>query len=45
MGKVLLLIAVFMAGYLWGDQALSFAIDVWQDAAEQARPKLEEVMK
>jgi len=45
MGKVLLLLAVFAAGYLWGDQALSFAIDVWQDAAEAARPKLEEVMK
>ena len=45
MGKVLLLLAVFAAGYLWGDVALSFAIDVWQDAAEAARPKLEEVMK
>jgi hypothetical protein len=41
MGKVLLLLAVFAAGYLWGDVALSLAIDTWQDLAEAARPKLE----
>ena len=41
MGKVLLLLAVFAAGYLWGDVALSLAIDAWQDLAEAARPKLE----
>ena len=41
MGKVFLLLAVFTAGYLWGDIALSFAIDAWQDLAEAARPKLE----
>ena len=41
MGKLLLLLAVFTAGYLWGDQALSLAIDVWQDLAEAARPNME----
>jgi hypothetical protein len=41
MGKLLMIIAVFAAGYLWGDQALSLAIDTWQDLAEAARPKLE----
>ena len=41
MGKLVVLIAVFAAGYLWGDIALSLAIDVWQDLAEAARPKLE----
>ena len=45
MGKLFLLLAVFAAGYLWGDQALSFAIDVWQEAAEAARPKLAEIIK
>ena len=45
MGKLLLLLAVFAAGYLWGDVAHSFAIEVWQDAAEAARTKLEEAMK
>ncbi|MEC8977632.1 MAG: hypothetical protein VYC40_01815 [Pseudomonadota bacterium] len=41
MGKLVVLIAVFAAGYLWGDIALSLAIDAWQDLAEAARPKLE----
>mgnify|MGYP001187389811 FL=1 len=41
MGKLFLLLAVFTAGYFWGDVALSFAIDAWQDLAEAARPKLE----
>jgi len=45
MGKVFLLLAVFAAGYLWGDIALSFAIDVWQDVAESARPKLDKAMR
>jgi len=41
MGKLILLLAVFAAGYLWGDVALSLTIDVWQDLAETARPQLE----
>jgi len=41
MGKLILLLAVFAAGYLWGDVALSLTIDVWQDLAEAARPRLE----
>ena len=41
MGKLLMIIAVFAAGYLCGDQAPSLAIDTWQDLAEAARPKLE----
>ena len=41
MGKLILLLAVFAAGYLWGDAALSLTIDVWQGLAEAARPQLE----
>jgi|TARA_R110000765_G_scaffold403722_1_gene499805 hypothetical protein len=41
MGKLLLLLAVFAAGYLWGDIALPIAIDIWQDLAEASRIKLE----
>lgn len=41
MGKVLLLLAVFAAGYLWGDVALTHAIDLWQDLSEASRIKLE----
>ena len=39
MSKVLTLLAIFVAGYLWGDQALAFAVDTWQAVAEAARPK------
>jgi len=42
-GKLLTLLAVFAAGYLWGDVALSLAIEVWQDIIGYAKPKLEEV--
>ena len=45
MGKALLLLAVLVAGYIWGAEVLSFVIDVWQETAEAARPKFEEVMK
>ena len=45
MGKVLLLLAVFTAGYLWGDQALSFVIEAWQEASEASRFKFEELFK
>jgi|TARA_R110002074_G_scaffold171248_1_gene333668 hypothetical protein len=45
MGRALLLLAVFAAGYFWGDLALSLATDVWQDLAEVARPKFEELFK
>jgi len=34
-----------LVGHFWGAEIINFAIDVWQDAAETARPKLEEVMK
>jgi len=44
MGKLILLLIVFAAGYLWGDVALSLAIDMWNNAAESARPKLENVI-
>ena len=43
MGKLILLLAAFAAGYLWGDAALSLTIDVWQDLAEAARPQLENI--
>ena len=42
MGKLLTLVAVFAAGYLWGDQAMALAIDAWQELAEASRIKLEE---
>ena len=45
MGKVLLLLAVFAAGYLWGDQALSFVIEVWHEASEASRFKFEELFE
>ena len=45
MGKVILLLAVFLAGYIWGAEVLSFAVDVWQDTTEAARPKFEEIMQ
>ncbi len=35
-------LAVFTAGYLWGDVALTHAIDLWQDLSEASRIKLEE---
>ena len=38
------LAAVFVAGYLWGGEALTFVCDAWQDMAEASRIKLEEVM-
>ena len=41
MGKLLMLVAVFAAGYLWGDVALTQAIDLWQDLSEASRIKLE----
>ena len=41
MGKLLMLLAVFTAGYLWGDIALAHAIDLWQDLSETSRIKLE----
>jgi len=41
MGKLLMLVAVFAAGYLWGDVALTHAIDLWQNMSEASRIKLE----
>ena len=43
MGKVLLFLVVFAAGYLWGDVALSYVIEGWQEASEAARFKFEEI--
>ena len=45
MGKVLLLLAVFTAGYFWGDIALAHAIDAWQVLSEASRIKFEELYK
>ena len=45
MGKVLMLLAVFTAGYLWGDQALSFVVEAWQEASEASRFKFEELFE
>ena len=44
LSKLLVLAAVFVAGYLWGGEALTFVCDAWQDMAEASRIKLEEVM-
>ena len=41
MGKLIMLVAVFTAGYLWGDVALTHVIDLWQDLSEGSRIKLE----
>ena len=41
MGKLFMLVAVFVAGYLWGDVALTHTIDLWQDLSEASRIKLE----
>ena len=45
MGKVLIFLAFFAAGYLWGDVALSYVIEGWQEASEAARFKFEELNK
>tara|TARA_R110001583_G_scaffold94537_2_gene238129 strand:- start:365 stop:511 length:147 start_codon:yes stop_codon:yes gene_type:complete len=44
-GRLLTLALAVLVGHFWGAEIINFAIDVWQDAAETARPKLEEVMK
>ncbi len=44
-GRLLTLALAVLVGHFWGAEIINFAIDVWQDAAEAARPKLEEVMK
>ena len=45
MGKLLTLLAVFTAGYFWGDIALTYAIDLWQVLSEASRIKFEELYK
>ncbi len=44
-GRLLTLAVAVLVGHFWGAEIINFVIDVWQDAAEAARPKLEEVMK
>ena len=39
MGKILLMLVVFTAGYLWGDIALALVIDVWRDLDDTAWAK------
>jgi len=43
-GRLLFLGAVFLVGYLWGAEIINFVVEAWIDAAEAARPKLEEVI-
>tara|TARA_R110000824_G_scaffold328823_1_gene515658 strand:+ start:510 stop:647 length:138 start_codon:yes stop_codon:yes gene_type:complete len=45
MGKALTLLAVFTAGYFWGDIALTHTIDLWQTLSEASRIKFEELYK
>ncbi len=45
MGKLITLLAVFTAGYFWGDIALAYAIDAWQVLSEASRIKFEELYK
>jgi len=43
--RLLTLLTVFVAGYLWGDQALSFVMEAWQEASEASRFKFEELFE
>ena len=45
MGKLVTLLAVFAAGYLWGDQVLLFVMEAWQEASEASRFKFEELFQ
>jgi len=44
-GRLLALAVAVLVGHFWGAEIINAAIDVWQDLAETARPKFEEVMK
>ena len=45
MFRLATLLAVFVAGYFWGDQALSFVMEAWQEASEASRFKFEELFE
>lgn len=43
--RLLALAVGVLVGIAWGEDIMNFVIDAWQNAAEAARPKFEEVMK
>tara|TARA_Y100001938_G_C7936890_1_gene352236 strand:+ start:545 stop:676 length:132 start_codon:yes stop_codon:yes gene_type:complete len=40
MGKLFLLIAIFLAGWLWGDIAVAHALEVWNGLCTAASTKM-----
>lgn len=40
MGKLLLLIAIFLAGWLWGDIAVAHALEAWNGLCTAASTKM-----